>query len=92
MEMTGRMTTSTAAPARMRAPMGQFAHAQKYLPITHRDIPGANADMVYSLAWMDLATEPYLLNIQDAEGRYFMIPMPSRMLRCDATALRRGNC
>jgi hypothetical protein len=75
MEMTRRLTTNTAAPAGMRAPMGQFAHARKYPPITYRDVPGANADTLYSLAWLDLAKEPYLLNIPDAEGRYFMIPM-----------------
>lgn len=75
MEMTRRVTTNTAAPAGMRAPMGQFAHARKYPPITYRDIPGANADTLYSFAWLDLAKEPYILNIPDAEGRYFMIPM-----------------
>jgi hypothetical protein len=37
--------------------------------------PGANADTLYSVAWLDLAKEPYLLNIRDAEGRYFMVPM-----------------
>jgi hypothetical protein len=59
----------------MRAPMGQFAHARKYPPITYRDVPGANADTLFSLAWLDLAKEPYVLKIPDAEGRYFMIPM-----------------
>jgi hypothetical protein len=55
--------------------MGQFAHARKYPPITYRDIPGANADTLYSSAWLDLAKEPYVLKIPDAEGRYFMMPM-----------------
>jgi hypothetical protein len=75
LEMTRRVTTNTAAPAGMRAPMGQFAHARKYPPITYRDIPGANADTLYSSAWLDLAQEPYVLKIPDAEGRYFMVPM-----------------
>src|SRR5258707_14681919 len=72
LEMTRRVPTNTAAPAGMRAPMGQFAHARKYPPITYRDVPGANADALYSLAWLDLAKEPYVLSIPDAEGRYFM--------------------
>jgi hypothetical protein len=75
MEITRRVTTNTAAPAGMRAPMGQFAHARKYPPITYRDVPGANADTLYSLAWLDLAKEPYVLTIPDAGGRYFMMPM-----------------
>jgi hypothetical protein len=75
MEMTRRVTTNTAVPAGMRAPMGQFAHAREFPPVTYRDIPGANADTLYSLAWLDLAKEPYVLKIADAEGRYFMLRM-----------------
>ena len=55
--------------------MGQFAHARKFPPMTYRDVPGANADTLYSLAWLDLGKEPYILSIPDAEGRYFMMPM-----------------
>jgi hypothetical protein len=75
LEMTRRVTTNTTAPVGLRAPMGQFAHAREYPAITYRDIPGANADTLYSSAWLDLAKEPYVLKIPDAEGRYFMIPM-----------------
>jgi hypothetical protein len=61
LEMTRRVTTNTAAPAGLRAPMGQFAHARQFPPVTYRDIPGANADTLYSPAWLDLAKEPYIL-------------------------------
>src|SRR2546423_982844 len=54
LEMTRRVTTNAVAPAGLRAPMGQFAHARKYPAITYRDIPGANADTLYSSAWLDL--------------------------------------
>ena len=75
LEMTRRVTTNTAAPVGLRAPMGQFAHARTFPSITYRDIPGANADTLYSSAWLDLAKEPYVLHIPNAEGRYFMMPM-----------------
>jgi len=75
LEMTRRVTTNTEAPVGLRAPMGQFAHAREFPPVTYRDIPGANADTLYSPAWLDLAKEPYILKIPDAEGRYFMMPM-----------------
>ena len=75
LEMTRRVTTNTEGPVGMRAPMGQFAHARTFPPITYRDIPGANADTLYSTAWLDLAKEPYVLSIPDAKGRYFMVPM-----------------
>ena len=75
LEMTRRLTTNTAEPVGLRAPMGQFAHLRTFPPITYRDIPGANADTLYSAAWLDLGKEPYILSIPDAEGRYFMMPM-----------------
>jgi hypothetical protein len=77
MEVTRRVTTNTADPAGLRAPMGQFAHARSFPPVTYRDIPAANADALYSSAWLDLAKEPYVLSIPDAEGRYLMMPMLS---------------
>ena len=75
MEMTRRVMTNSADPAGLRAPMGQFAHARQFPPVTYRDVPGANADTLYSVAWLDLAEEPYVFTIPDAEGRYFMMPM-----------------
>jgi hypothetical protein len=75
MEMTRRVSTNTAEPVGLRGPMGQFVHARQFPPVTYRDIPGANADALYSPAWLDLGEEPYILTIPDAEGRYFMMPM-----------------
>jgi hypothetical protein len=79
LEMTRRVTTNTAAPVGLRAPMGQFAHARTFPPITYRDIPAANADTLYSSAWLDLAKEPYLLNIPDAEVAF------RRIISCAAS-------
>ncbi len=75
LEMTRRVMTNTVEPVGMRAPMGQFAHARQFPPVSYRDVPGANADTLYSTAWLDLAAEPYILHIPDAEGRYFMMPL-----------------
>lgn len=59
MEMTRRVMINTVEPVGMRAPMGRFAHARQFPPISYRDVPGANADTLYSTAWLDLGTEPY---------------------------------
>jgi hypothetical protein len=75
MEMTRRVSTNTTQPAGLRSPMGRFANARRFPPVTYRDIPGANADALYSVAWLDLADEPYILDIPDADGRYYMMPM-----------------
>jgi hypothetical protein len=75
LEMTRRVTTNTAEPVGLRAPMGQFAHAREYPPMTYQDIPGANADTLYCSAWLNLVNEPFVFSIPDADGRYFMMPM-----------------
>jgi hypothetical protein len=75
MEVTRRVTTNTVDPTGLRGPMGRFVHARAFPALTYRDVPGANADTLYSLAWLDLAEEPYILDLPDAEGRYFMLPM-----------------
>jgi hypothetical protein len=75
MEMTRRVMTNTAEPVGLRSPMGQFAHSRQFPPVTYRDVPGANADALYSTAWLDLTSEPYILSIPDAAGRYYMMPM-----------------
>ena len=61
LEMTRRVMTNTVDMVGMRSPMGQFAHARQFPPVNYRDVPGANADTLYSTAWLDLATEPYIL-------------------------------
>jgi hypothetical protein len=75
MEMTRRVMTNTASPAGMRVPMGQFGHAREFPAVTYRDVPGANADTLYSMAWLDLAEQPYILALPDAGDRYFMVPL-----------------
>ena len=77
MEMTRRVMTNVAAPAETRAPMGQFAHARRYVDASSHDVTAPNADTLYSSAWMDVSKEPYVLSIPDMNGRYFMMPMLS---------------
>ena len=73
MEMTRRMTTNTAAPAGLRSPMGQFAHFRQFPPATYRDIPGANADTLYSVAWLDLSQVPMFYTFRTKNNRFYMM-------------------
>jgi hypothetical protein len=55
--------------------MGQFASLRKYPDPALREVTAPNADTLYSVAWLDLSGEPYILSIPDANDRYYLMPM-----------------
>jgi hypothetical protein len=77
MEMTRRVMTNVATVEAMRMPMGQFGSAREYPSAAFRDVTAPNADTLYSVAWLDLAKEPYVLSLPDEDGRYYLMPMLS---------------
>jgi len=77
MDQTRRVTTNVAVAEEMRAPMGQFANMPSYPDASFHDVTAPNANTLYSSAWLDLSTEPYVLSIPDEDGRYFLMPMLS---------------
>jgi hypothetical protein len=77
MELTRRVSTNVAAPAGSKAPMGQFAKLREYPAVSDHTVTAPNADTLYTLVWLDLAKEPYVLSIPDMKGRYFLFPMLS---------------
>jgi hypothetical protein len=77
MEMTRRVMTNTATPGDKHAPMGQFAIMRSYPDAAYRDVTAPNADTLYTVAWLDLSKEPYVLSLPDEKGRYYLMPMLS---------------
>ncbi len=77
MEMTRRVLTNAAAPDGKLAPMGQFARLRTYPTPADKEVTAPNADTLYTLAWLDLAKEPWVLSIPDARDRYYLMPMLS---------------
>jgi len=75
MEMTRRIMTNVAAPEGNHAPMGQFAKARTYPNASFRDVTAPNADTLYTVAWIDIGDEPWVLSIPDMKDRYFLVPM-----------------
>lgn len=75
MEMTRRQATNVEKPLVTRAPMGQFAHLRRYPNADFREITAPNADTLYSQAWLDLSTEPMVLELPDEGKRFYMMPM-----------------
>ena len=75
MEMTRRLMTNVAAPEGKLAPMGQFARLRKYPTPADKEVTAPNADTLYTLAWLNVADEPWVLSLPDANGRYYLFPM-----------------
>jgi hypothetical protein len=75
MEMTRRVMTNVTKPEVSRAPMGQLIKIREYLNASYRDVIFPNADTLYTTAWIDVGTEPWVLSIPDMKDRYFMFPM-----------------
>jgi hypothetical protein len=77
MEFTRRVMTNVPMTQGTRGPMGSFTNARAYPTASFRDVTAPNADTLYSVAWIDLGKEPYILSIPDEDGRFFLMPMLS---------------
>ncbi len=77
MEMTRRVMTNVAKPEGKAAPMGQFARLRAYPTPADKEVTAPNADTLYTLAWLDVAKEPWVLSLPDMKGRYYLMPMLS---------------
>jgi hypothetical protein len=75
MEMTRRVSTNVAKPEGKYAPVGQFARLREYPDASFRDVTAPNADTLYTVAWLDLAREPWVLSLPASDGRYYLMPM-----------------
>jgi hypothetical protein len=75
MELTRRVMTNVASATGNRGPMGQVIKARSYPDASFRDVTAPNADTLYTMAWMDLSKEPWVLSIPDMKDRYFLFPM-----------------
>ncbi len=77
MEMTRRVITNAAEPKGEQAPMGQFVLMRQYPNASFRDVTAPNADTLYSVAFLNLAREPYVFSLPDQKDRYYLMPMLS---------------
>ena len=77
MEMTRRVLTNVAAPEAQKVPVGQFARLREYPTPANKEVTAPNADTLYTLAWLDVSKEPWVLSLPDMQDRYFLMPMLS---------------
>ncbi|MFL5240194.1 MAG: DUF1254 domain-containing protein [Rhizomicrobium sp.] len=75
MEMTRRVITNVAGVEGTRGPMGQIIKIREYPNASFRDVTAPNADTLYTTAFLDVANEPWVVNIPDMKERYALFPM-----------------
>jgi len=75
MDMTRRVSTNVAAPVGNFAPMGQFAKLREYPNASFTTVTAPNADTLYTVVWLDVSKEPWVISIPDMKGRYALFPM-----------------
>ena len=75
MEMTRRVMTNVAKPEGKAAPMGQLARLRAYPSAADKEVTAPNADTLYTLAWLDVTQEPWVLSLPDMKGRYYLMPL-----------------
>jgi hypothetical protein len=76
MDTTRRQMTNTEAGERPGfGPMNAFTHMRAFPPAEFKSVPWANFDTLYSLAWLDLTSEPVVVSVPDTGGRFYLLPM-----------------
>ena len=75
MEMTRRVMTNVEKPEGSKAPMGQFARLRNYPAVDDHSVTAPNADTLYTLTWLDVSKEPWIVSIPDMKDRFFLFPM-----------------
>ena len=58
-----------------KGPMNTFVNVPAYPPADFKRVVRSNFDTLYSIAWLDLTTEPLVISAPDTAGRYYLLPM-----------------
>jgi hypothetical protein len=69
------MTNVASAETTGRAPINQFSHAMQLAKPNDKDVVLPNVDTLYSIAWLDLTSEPLILSVPDTKERFYLLPM-----------------
>ncbi len=75
MDYNRRVLTNVEKPAGRAAPMGQFLRLRAYPAPDDKQVTAPNADTLYTIAWLDVGKEPWILSLPDANDRYYLFPM-----------------
>src|SRR5512137_2086615 len=74
-DMVRRQQTNVAAPDGEHAPMGQFIKMRSYPAVGNHCCAAPNADTLYTILWLDVSREPWIVSVPDMGDRYYILPM-----------------
>ena len=74
-DMARKQQTNVATPDAEHAPMGQVIKMRTYPAVDNHCCAAPNADTLYTLVWLDVSSEPWILGIPDMGDRYYIMPM-----------------
>ncbi|CAM2162515.1 DUF1254 domain-containing protein [Paraburkholderia sacchari] len=76
MEVTRRIAVNSdeaRKPGLGRA--GMFHHLRSYPSVDFREVVRPNFDTLYSVAWFNVAKDPWIVSVPDTAGRYYVLPI-----------------
>jgi hypothetical protein len=73
-DMVRRQQTNVAVPDGEHAPMGQLIKMRTYPAVDNHCCAAPNADTLYTIAWLDVSIEPWVVQVPDTGGRYYILP------------------
>ncbi len=65
MDMTRRVMTNVAVAGPARAAMDEFIKLRTYPAVDDHSVTAPNADTLYTIVWLDVSKEPWILSIPD---------------------------
>ncbi|HUN87194.1 MAG TPA: DUF1254 domain-containing protein [Terriglobales bacterium] len=74
MDMTRKRLTNVAVPGEANAPMGQMVKLRTYPAVDNHAVTAPNADTLYTMTWLDVSKEPWILSVPDMGNRYYLLP------------------
>jgi hypothetical protein len=76
MDITRKQSTNIAAGKEFgKGPMNAFTNVPAYPPGDFKGVVRVNFDTLYSIAWLDMTTEPMIVSAPNTDGRYYLLPM-----------------
>src|SRR5271170_6064793 len=73
MDMTRKQFSNVSVPDAAHAPMGQILMLRTYPAVDNHAVTAPNADTLYTLIWLDVSKEPWVLSVPDMGDRYYLL-------------------